>query len=187
MARLADLKLKYRLYMRAYPYRHLDWGPGAQLRNPLAKSKIAVVTSAAFYGGGQEPFDPEMRGGDYSYREIPQDVALETLKIGHKSDAFDHAGIEKDKNLALPLALRGPSVLTRSILGGSNDITQAAFARGILHFAGAIARLHLRLNLLGNCRTTCLGDLVLNVTSCEPKAVANRNGFRCLFGADSYH
>jgi D-proline reductase (dithiol) PrdB len=25
------------------------------------------------------------------------------LQIGHKSDAFDHSGIEKDKNLALPL------------------------------------------------------------------------------------
>ena len=25
------------------------------------------------------------------------------MQIGHKSDAFDHSGIEKDKNLALPL------------------------------------------------------------------------------------
>jgi D-proline reductase (dithiol) PrdB len=52
---------------------------------------------------GQEPFDPSVRGGDYSYREIPEDTPLETLRIGHKSDAFDHSGIEKDKNLALPL------------------------------------------------------------------------------------
>ena len=103
MARLADLKLKYRLYMQAYPYRHIDWRPGAQLRKPLGESKIAVVTSAAFYGADQKPFDPRVRGGDYSYREIPQDVDLETLRIGHKSDAFDQAGIEQDKNLALPL------------------------------------------------------------------------------------
>ena len=40
---------------------------------------------------------------DYSYREIPEDAPLETLQIGHKSDAFDHTGIERDKNLALPL------------------------------------------------------------------------------------
>lgn len=103
MARLSDLKLKYRLYMQAYPYRHIDWRPGAQLRKPLSESRIAVVTSAAFYGPGQAPFDASARGGDYSYREIPEDVALETLRIGHKSDAFDHSGIEKDKNLALPL------------------------------------------------------------------------------------
>ena len=103
MAKLGDLKLKYRLYMQTYRYRHLDWRPCAQLRKPLAESKIAVVTSAAFYGPEQEPFDPAIRGGDYSYREIPKDMAVESLRIGHKSDAFDHAGIEKDKNLALPL------------------------------------------------------------------------------------
>ena len=103
MAKLSDLKLRYRLYMQAYPYRHIDWRPGAQLRKPLSESKIAVVTSAAFYGADQKPFDSTVRGGDYSYREIPKDVRLETLQIGHKSDAFDHIGIEKDKNLALPL------------------------------------------------------------------------------------
>ena len=103
MAKLSDLKLKYRLYMQMYPYRHVDWRPGAQLRKPFSESRIAVVTSAAFYGAGQEPFDPSVRGGDYSYREIPEDIPLETLRIGHKSDAFDHTGIEKDKNLALPL------------------------------------------------------------------------------------
>ena len=103
MARLSDLKLKYRLYMQAHPYRHIDWRPGAQLRKPLAASKIAVVTSAAFYGADQEPFDPRVRGGDYSYREIARNSDLETLRIGHKSDAFDHSGIEQDKNLALPL------------------------------------------------------------------------------------
>lgn len=103
MARLSDLRLKYRLFMQAYPYRHFDWRPGAQLRKPLSESRIAVVTSAAFYGAEHEPFDPTLRGGDCSYREIREDFPLETLRIGHKSDAFDHAGIEKDKNLALPL------------------------------------------------------------------------------------
>lgn len=103
MAKLSDLKFKYRLYMQAYLYRHVDWRPGAQLRKPLAVSKIAVVTSAAFYGTGQEPFDPAVRGGDHSYREIPEEAALAALRIGHKSDAFDHSGIERDKNLALPL------------------------------------------------------------------------------------
>lgn len=103
MARLSDLKFKYRIYMQAYPYRHFDWRPGALLGKPLSESTIAVVTSAAFYGALQEPFDSAVRGGDYSYREIPEDVTLETLQIGHKSEAFDHVGIERDKNLALPL------------------------------------------------------------------------------------
>ncbi len=103
MARLSDLKLKYHLYMQAYPYRRIDWRPGTKLRKPISESRISVVTSAAFYGADQRPFDLTIRGGDYSYREIPEDITLETLQIGHKSDAFDHTGIEKDKNLALPL------------------------------------------------------------------------------------
>ncbi|MGH9711820.1 MAG: glycine/sarcosine/betaine reductase selenoprotein B family protein [Candidatus Acidiferrales bacterium] len=103
MAKLSDLKLKYRLFIKAYPYRRFDWRPGAELRKSLSECRIAVVTSAAFYGANQNPFDPAVRGGDYSYREIPDGFILETLRIGHKSDAFDHAGIEKDKNLALPL------------------------------------------------------------------------------------
>jgi D-proline reductase (dithiol) PrdB len=103
MARLSDLKLKNRLYMQAYPYRHIDWRPAAQLHKPLSDSKISVVTSAAFHSVDQKPFDRTIRGGDYSYREISEDIALEKLRIGHKSDAFDHMGIENDKNLALPL------------------------------------------------------------------------------------
>jgi D-proline reductase (dithiol) PrdB len=73
-------------------------------RSPLEKtdSKIAVVTSAAFYCSDQQ-LDQEMKGADYSFREIPDHADVQTLMIGHRSEAFDHSGIERDKNLALPL------------------------------------------------------------------------------------
>lgn len=103
MASLNDLKLAYRLFMRAYPYRSVDWKPGTFLKKPLAESVIAAVTTAAFYLPSQTPFDESIRGGDWGYREISVDADLSSLAIGHKSDAFDHTGIETDKNLALPL------------------------------------------------------------------------------------
>jgi D-proline reductase (dithiol) PrdB len=103
MAKLSDLKLAQRIFMVAYPYRRLDWRPGSVLRKPLPKSQIAVITSAAFFRPDQPPFDRSIRGGDYSFREIPADTDLATLRIAHKSDAFDHSGIERDKNLALPI------------------------------------------------------------------------------------
>lgn len=103
MASLEDLKLSYRLFMRAYPYRSVDWKPGTHLAKPLSEATIAVVTTAAFYLPTQAPFDETMRGGDWSFREIPVDADLASLGIAHKSDAFDHRGIEDDKNLALPL------------------------------------------------------------------------------------
>jgi D-proline reductase (dithiol) PrdB len=103
MARLSDLKLTYRLYMLAYPYRRVDWRPGVVLARPLPKARIAVVTTAALYCPDQSPFDPSIKGGDWSYREIPAVCDLAALRLSHKSDAFDHTGLEQDPNLALPL------------------------------------------------------------------------------------
>lgn len=103
VASLDDLKFSYRIFMRAYPYRRYEWRPGATLKKPLSQATIAVVTTAAYHLPSQVPFDESIRGGDWSYREIPADAHLPSLGIAHKSDAFDHRGIERDKNLALPL------------------------------------------------------------------------------------
>jgi D-proline reductase (dithiol) PrdB len=103
MAKLSDLKLAYQVFMRAYPYRRADWSPGARLNKRLREARAAVITTAAFFKPDQPPFDVSMRGGDYSYRVLPLDTALNTLRIAHRSDAFDSRGIASDKNLALPL------------------------------------------------------------------------------------
>lgn len=103
MAQLSDLKLTYRIYMAAYRYRHIDWQPGAVLSKPLAESRIAIVTTAALHPPDQLAFDESVKGGDWSYRELPLGVDLASLRVAHKSDAFDHTGVESDKNLALPL------------------------------------------------------------------------------------
>lgn len=117
MARLSDLKLTYRLFMQAYPYRRIDWRPGAVLVKPLSKATIVVVTTAALYMPDQPPFDHSIRGGDWSYREIPSSADIRTLGIAHKSDAFDHAGVEQDRNLALPLD-RLHELAARGVIGG---------------------------------------------------------------------
>lgn len=117
MASLDDLKAVYRLFMRAYPYRSADWRPGATLKKPLSEARLAVVTTAGFYLPTQMPFDASIRGGDWSYREIPLEADLDSLLIGHRSDSFDHAGIEADKNLALPLD-RLREMETDGIVGG---------------------------------------------------------------------
>jgi D-proline reductase (dithiol) PrdB len=103
VAKLSDLKLSYQLFMKAYPYRIAAWRAGVHLSKPLREARVAVVTTAAFFEPGQLPFDVSIRGGDCSYRVLPSDVALNTLRIAHRSDAFDSRGIASDKNLALPL------------------------------------------------------------------------------------
>jgi D-proline reductase (dithiol) PrdB len=103
MAKFSDLTFKYRLFMKTYKYRSYDWGPGARMTQPLSESRLAVVTTAAVYSPDQPPFDESIKGGDVSYRVIPKDTDLSSLLEGHRSAAFDHTGIERDKNLALPL------------------------------------------------------------------------------------
>jgi D-proline reductase (dithiol) PrdB len=51
----------------------------------------------------QKPFDRTIRGGDPSIREIRSDIDVSTLTETHRSDAFDHSGIQQDPNLAFPL------------------------------------------------------------------------------------
>lgn len=103
MASLSDLKLKYRILIQHYPFRRVDWRPGARLAKPLREARIALITTAGFFLPGQAPFDQSFRHDDCSYREIPDGTETNQLQIGQSSDAFDHAGIEADRNLALPL------------------------------------------------------------------------------------
>ncbi len=103
MAKLSDLKLTYRLYMKGYIYRSYDWRPGAVLRKPLSESRVACVTTASYFLPEQEPFDESIRGGDFSYRELPSDANLASMGLSHRSDAFDETGLLEDYNLALPV------------------------------------------------------------------------------------
>jgi D-proline reductase (dithiol) PrdB len=52
---------------------------------------------------GDRPFDPTIKGGDFSFRTIPSDVEVASLTEHHRSDSFDHRGIEDDPNVGLPL------------------------------------------------------------------------------------
>jgi D-proline reductase (dithiol) PrdB len=103
MAHLSDLPLKYRLFLQAYPYRWIDWRPGARLAKPLSATRLAMITTAGYYLPNQQPFDQSIRHDDCSFREIPWRTPIESLQIGQSSDAFDHSGIEADRNLAFPL------------------------------------------------------------------------------------
>lgn len=103
MASVSDLSLKDRLFLRAYRYRKVDWGPGAQLAKPLSHARLALVTTAGFFRPEQAPFDRSIRGGDPTFRVLPVDTELTELQLGQKSQAFDPSGLKQDKNLAFPL------------------------------------------------------------------------------------
>ncbi|MFN7991991.1 MAG: glycine/sarcosine/betaine reductase selenoprotein B family protein [Bryobacteraceae bacterium] len=118
MGKLSDLKLKYQLLIKGYPFRRVDWRPGATLTKPLNQARIALVTTAGFYLSDQQPFDQSFRHDDCSYREIPWGTPTSILQIGQSSDAFDHSGIESDRNLTLPLD-RLEELIEAGIVGSS--------------------------------------------------------------------
>ena len=73
MAELKDLKLKYRLFVSTYKWRRVDPVPLARRSKPLSECRVALVSSAGFVVPGDEPFDTELKGGDWSFRTIPHD------------------------------------------------------------------------------------------------------------------
>ncbi len=103
MASLSELSLRNRLFMATYRYRTLDPVPFARPVTPLAKARVALVTTGGVYLPSQAPFDGGVKGGDASFREIPADADLSALDIAHKSDAFDQTGFRADCNLGFPL------------------------------------------------------------------------------------
>jgi D-proline reductase (dithiol) PrdB len=103
MAQLSDLPLKHRLLIQGYPFRRVDWRPGTRLAKPLSQARIALITTAGYFLASQKPFDQSYRHNDCSFREIPWGTRADQLRIGQSSDAFDHSGIEADRNLGLPL------------------------------------------------------------------------------------
>ena len=103
MAELSELSLRDQIFLKAYPWRRIEPVPWTPLARPLASCRVALVSSAGLVLPGQAPFDPTTRGGDPTFRQIPADADPATLVESHRSRSFDHSGIRKDPNLALPL------------------------------------------------------------------------------------
>ena len=102
MARIEDLSLSHRLFMKTYRFHSVDWQPGASLTKPLSESKVALVATAGLHLLEQPAFDTNLHGGDCSFRELPVDVALSQLRIAHRSSDFDQTGAREDPNLVFP-------------------------------------------------------------------------------------
>ena len=110
MGDLSEFPLKYKLFLKAYPWRRIDPVPWVPLKKPLKDSRAALVSSAGLVRPDQDPFDDSIRGGDCSFREIPADTDLSALIDTHRSDLYDHSGLRQDPNLVFPLARLGELV-----------------------------------------------------------------------------
>jgi D-proline reductase (dithiol) PrdB len=103
MGSIDEFTLLIRGYLKAYRWRRIDPVPWAPLEKPLSECRLALVSSAGFVLPEQEPFDESVRGGDVSFRKIPSDTPVAELIDTHRSDSFDHTGMDRDPNLAFPI------------------------------------------------------------------------------------
>lgn len=103
VATVSELPLSARLFLKAYPWRRIDPVPWAPLTKPLAEARVALVSTAGLVLPSQVPFASDVRGGDWSYREIPSDADAHTFIDAHRSESYDHSGVHADANLAFPI------------------------------------------------------------------------------------
>ncbi len=103
MGELGEFSLPVQLFLRAYRWRRIDPVPFSPLQRPLSECRLALVSSAGFVLREADGFDESVRGGDSSFREIPGDTDVSTLVESHRSESFDHTGVQSDPNLGFPL------------------------------------------------------------------------------------
>ena len=79
----------------------LEGIPWASMAKPLHRSRVALVTTGGIYVDGQDPYDLDKKGGDFSFREIPRDTPAEHLQVMHRG--YDISGPQEDINCVFPL------------------------------------------------------------------------------------
>lgn len=92
-----------RAFLKAYRWRRIDPVPWSPLAKPLSASNLALVSTAGFVLPEQAPFATDVKGGDFTFREIPAEANVASLIESHRSETFDHAGVRSDPNLGFPL------------------------------------------------------------------------------------
>src|SRR5438270_12788456 len=110
MARLDDVDLVERLFLKGYPFHKYSPRSGdpvatavTPLHKPLSACAFALVTTAGLSLPDQPPFDVTIKMGESSFREFPADTALQLLDRHQRSWSFDQTRILRGRNRAFPL------------------------------------------------------------------------------------
>ena len=102
MVRLADLPAWEREHMLkkipALP--QLGLSPFVK-GGPLAKRRVAIVTSAGVHVRGDRPFGAGAAANDY--RVLPGDVKAQDVVMSQLSVNFDRSGFQQDLNVVFPI------------------------------------------------------------------------------------
>lgn len=118
-----DFAAVERDYIRARILPDFDWvvHPEPSRVNPLRKrldeARVAIVTTAGVHKSTDPPFDIKSRTGDATYREIPDDIAWDQLRLSHAG--YNTREVRKDINCVFPLQ-RLHELRAKGLVGSTN-------------------------------------------------------------------
>ncbi len=103
MGGYGEFSLTVRAMLAIYRWRRIEPMPWAAPRVPLAEANVGLVSTAGLVLPEQAHFDDGVKGGDYSFREIPSSTDPQILIESHRSASFSREGLAADKNLVMPI------------------------------------------------------------------------------------
>lgn len=104
---------------------------------PLARRRVAVVSSAGLVVRGEPPF----RGRDADFRAIPGSTSPDQLLMSHISINYDRNGFQEDWNVVFPLdrlnelaaeaAIGSVAAMHYSFMGATDPVQMEGYAREV--------------------------------------------------------
>jgi D-proline reductase (dithiol) PrdB len=112
-----------------FPCMEFPDNPWTEMRKPLSKCKVGLVTSAGLHLRGDKPFIGDHEKRDHSFRVIPSSARAADIGQSHTSIGFDRTGIYKEINVAFPID-RLRELAEQGVIGG--------VAKNLYSFMGAV-------------------------------------------------
>jgi len=112
MARIDDLPEPTRSAVLSAPCPSFETRPWVD-GPPLSRRRVGVVTSAALFRRGEEPF---VLGGT-DFRRLPASLPVGDILMSHVSINFDRAGFQRDANVVYPIE-RLRELAADGVIGG---------------------------------------------------------------------
>ncbi len=110
-------------FVANFPWVQNDHIPWAEMKKPLKKSKLALISTGGIYVKGDQPFAIKTREDvDESFRKIPREAPLGQLEIAHEH--YNKRYAQEDINTVFPIS-RLEKLLAEGFIG---DIAQVNYS-----------------------------------------------------------
>lgn len=103
MTTLDRLDRELRTFVTMYKWQRIDPVPWAEPSRPLSELRVGLVVHACMTTPDQAPFDAREPDFDPSIRIVPSHMDPRELVNTYPGQGFDHAGLEADANILVPL------------------------------------------------------------------------------------